>query len=153
MQSKIGWLVAGFVSALALALVYNQPPRAQVGGGTSVVAQGPSGTLGQGWLLKCDEPADTTGTLATVGDTVTEVNLDGFATVLMTAKGTYSGATWVIEFSDDNGATWLPSLASRMDLGVREPGGTLLTNATRGWVINPGPGADSVRARLTAITS
>jgi len=152
MSKYLDYAVMALLLAVGVSVVmHNSHAQAPTPG--SQLNQGASGQVGQGWLVKCDEPADTNGTLTTVGDTVTELNLDGYATVLMTAKGTYAGATWVIEFSDDSGANWFPSLGSRMDLPVRESGGTNLTNISRGWVINPGPGADSVRVRLIAITS
>lgn len=101
----------------------------------------------------CSEPTDTTGTLTNVNDTVIATNLDGYATTLLTLKGTYSGATVKFQFSDDGGTTWFDVLGNANAAGSRLSTVILATNASTSFTINPGPGADSMRVVLTAIST
>lgn len=121
--------------------------------GGKAVPCGSNGQPSYGYKTQCDEPTDTTGTLTNINDTLVATNLDGFATTLLSLRGTYGGATVKFQFSDDGGTTWFDVLGNKNEAAGRESTSVLVDNSSRSWTINPGPGADSMRVVLTAIST
>lgn len=105
-------------------------------------------------FIAVSETQDVTGsfTTATATTSVTNPNIDGYPTALISINGTYGTASAVFEVSDDGGTTWFSVLATRSDGTATETGYTGLTNTTRQWVV-PVSGNDSIRVRSTAVAS
>lgn len=107
-----------------------------------------------GILTVSDTTLITSGSLTTVGDTVTLSLTAAYRSISFALSGTFSGANITYEMSNDGGTTWY---------------GILVTSAISGTVFNAGvtgsissgtnhhgalpPGVNRVRARLTAITT
>jgi hypothetical protein len=123
---------------------------------TTVTAnQGTAASINAGWpVIGAELSPDATGTFtnATQTTSVTQTNLDGYGTALVSISGTYGTATGVFELSDDAGTTWYPIQGSRIDSCTVELGYTTLTNTNRVWTL-PISGGDSFRVRSTAVAS
>lgn len=126
-------------------------------GGTSgsTANQGTPGSINSGWpTIGGELSPDASGTFTNATQTIsiTQVNVDGYGTAMVSINGTYGTGTGVFELSDDGGTTWYPVQGSRIDSCIVELGYTGLTNTNRVWTI-PISGADQIRVRSTAVAS
>lgn len=125
------------------------------GSSGSTANQGTPGSINSGWpTIGGELSPDASGTFtnATQTTSVTQVNVDGYGTAMISINGTYGTGTGVFELSDDGGTTWYPVQGSRIDSCTVELGYTGLTNTSRIWTI-PISGADQIRVRSTAVAS
>lgn len=93
-----------------------------------------------------------TGTLTNVNDTVV-IDMTSLNTVTVSALGTFTGATVLIEHSPDSGTTWLAvqGFNNASQASVTQ---TMITaSATPTTFTVPGIVAGQIRVRLTAITT
>jgi hypothetical protein len=97
------------------------------------------------------QPSSTTGTITTSTSTV-PASAVGYGNATITVRGTYAGVSYVFEYSDDGGTSWLPMQVVQEDTGQILLGDTPGTNASVGYLVDL-PGWTNVRVRATAFIS
>lgn len=105
-------------------------------------------------IINASPQAMTTGSITTVGNTVTATDLRGVGSVTVSIYGTHTGVNLTFEVYD--GVNWIIQAAqalSSANTAAVVATGVIATNATVAYNVSPLLGVQQIRVRCTAITS